>query len=89
MTEFNGVNCVPSQQRTIRWKNYKYGYTPAGKDELYDLNNDPGEMVNLIDDEEYDSVGDELRARLLKWMKETKDPAAWLFSTNRIPFYER
>ena len=88
VTEFNGVNCVPSQQRTIRWKDYKYGYTPAGKDELYDLEKDPNEMINLIDDESSHSIGDELRTRLLKWMKETKDPAAWLFAANRIPFYE-
>ena len=33
-------------------------------DELYDLEKDPGEMVNLINDPKYDQVEKELRAEL-------------------------
>ena len=33
-------------------------------DELYDLENDPGEMHNLIDDSDYDLIEKELRQEL-------------------------
>lgn len=43
-------------------------------DELYDLENDPEEMQNLIQDEGHAATRDRLHDRLLGWMNETRDP---------------
>ncbi len=43
-------------------------------DELYDLEEDPGEMVNLIDSAAYAAARDDLHDRLLAWMNRTRDP---------------
>ncbi len=43
-------------------------------DELYDLDADPGEMTNLIDDPRHASIRDGLHDRLLSWMDDTRDP---------------
>jgi N-sulfoglucosamine sulfohydrolase len=54
--------------------------------ELYDLLNDPNERINLIDRPEYEEVFNDLRLRLLSWMKETQDPL--LAGPITSPFYE-
>ena len=41
--------------------------------ELYDLQRDPGEIYNLIDDPAYASVESRLQLALLKWTEETQD----------------
>lgn len=41
--------------------------------ELYDLELDPGETVNLIDDPRYAADADRLKERLLRWYMETCD----------------
>ncbi len=43
-------------------------------DELYDLAEDPEEMVNRIEAPEYAARRDALHDRLLAWMNETRDP---------------
>jgi hypothetical protein len=43
------------------------------EEELYDLEADPHELNNLIDDPEYKEKADELRAELQKWMDEVGD----------------
>jgi uncharacterized sulfatase len=43
-------------------------------DELYDLETDPDEMVNLIDSPETTADRDALHDRLLDWMNQTRDP---------------
>ena len=50
-------------------------------DELYDLEKDPGEMINLINNPEYGSIQKELRQELKKLMEETEynpDRDFWL-----------
>jgi arylsulfatase A-like enzyme len=47
---------------------------PRPMEELYDLENDPNEMHNLVDEEEHQDVLYELRTRLFSWMEETNDP---------------
>lgn len=42
--------------------------------ELYDLQNDPNETLNLAGKAEYAEVFNDLRQRLLTWMRETQDP---------------
>jgi len=44
-------------------------------EELYDIENDPDALNNLIDDPKYKAVADRLRGELLDWMKKVDDPA--------------
>ena len=46
-------------------------------EELYDLEEDPNEVVNLANDEKYKAQLLEFRARLEKWQENTSDP--WLY----------
>ncbi len=41
---------------------------------LYDLENDPNEMTNLADINEYETVKNDLSNRLFEWMRRTDDP---------------
>lgn len=43
-------------------------------DELYDLQEDPGEMRNLIESPEHAAVRDALHDRIIDWMNRTRDP---------------
>ncbi len=88
VTEFNGVNSIPLTQRTLRWQNYKYGYNCFGEDELYDLELDPHETTNRLHISGYDKIGKEMRRRLLEWMQATDDPVQWIFSKNKLPYYD-
>jgi arylsulfatase A-like enzyme len=56
--------------RTERWK---YVARLAGKEELYDLSADPGELVNRIDEEGLSDVVAGLRTQLLQWFLLTAD----------------
>lgn len=42
--------------------------------ELYDLKNDPDQVVNVAGDANYEATRDQLRARIEKWMEDTDDP---------------
>ena len=60
--------------RTLRWK---YVYNPHSIDELYDLVDDPGELVNRAYDLAYNNVLKEMKARLLGWNDATNDMFQW------------
>ncbi len=63
--------------RAIRTPEYKYVFNPAdSRDELYDLNADPGELKNRINDKALADVRDDLRARLLVKLEAVEDPSA-------------
>jgi len=47
---------------------------PREQEMLYDLSFDPDEINNLIDNENYRSIREELSMRLDRWMEETGDP---------------
>ncbi|MCF0114031.1 MAG: sulfatase-like hydrolase/transferase [Erysipelotrichaceae bacterium] len=57
----------------IRMGDMKYVMRLYEKDELYDLKKDPKELVNLIDDEQYESLVNKMKLRLLEWYMETGD----------------
>src|SRR5690606_2108467 len=61
-------------QRCVRDRRYKYVYSPTAFDELYDLEADPGELTNRIDDPALESERVRLRARLAAWMESVGDP---------------
>jgi arylsulfatase A-like enzyme len=57
----------------VRTERYKYIFNQGVWDanELYDLQNDPGETQNLIFDATYDSIGMALKHDLFRWLKTT------------------
>ena len=70
-------------QLAVRTKNFKLvdNFLENDIDELYDLINDPGEMNNLINDEDYDEIEKELRSeskRLQKKYMYNPDRDWWL-----------
>ena len=48
--------------------------TKRAEEELYDLEKDPNEFNNLINDPAFEVVLIELRQKLVNWMKITNDP---------------
>lgn len=71
----SGVYYLHSQ-RMLRWRQYKYVFTPYDIDELYDLAGDPLEMTNLIDDDGLVGVKIEMRKRLIQNAERAADPLA-------------
>jgi len=43
-------------------------------EELYDLENDPDEMHNVVDDEAHAETLERMRRELITWMRQTEDP---------------
>ncbi|MEM8872628.1 MAG: sulfatase-like hydrolase/transferase [Planctomycetota bacterium] len=72
--QYSGTQQGRVDQRYLRDRRWKYVYTPAATDELYDLENDPAELTNLIDDPRYANELHHLRERMMVSMKEAKDP---------------
>jgi uncharacterized sulfatase len=67
---------------------YKLAVNLLSTDELYDLDEDPQEMKNLIDSDAHADARDRLHAAILDWMDRTRDPfrgAAW----ERRPWQQR
>ncbi|MFO0946240.1 MAG: sulfatase [Planctomycetota bacterium] len=70
----------PTWQRVWSRKEPKYGsrtvdkYLHRDEFELYDLDADPRELVNLADDPKYRSVREELAGKLKRFQTETEDP---------------
>lgn len=62
--------------RMIRTRKWKYVHrNPYGPHELYDMENDPGETVNLSGEPAYAAVEGDLRQRLAVWFLTYADPA--------------
>ena len=53
---------------------YKLTINLMVTDELYDIDDDPDEMTNLIDSADHAKIRDGLHDRILRWMNETRDP---------------
>ena len=60
--------------RSIVTDKYKLSLYLCDTDELYDIEKDPDNMNNLINDPEYAEIRNELHDRLIQWMNETRDP---------------
>jgi arylsulfatase A-like enzyme len=58
--------------RGDRWKLIKY--PRARREQLFDLEADPLELHNLVDDPRHEAVREALRAELLAWQIQNKDP---------------
>ena len=57
----------------IRDERYKYVMRLSGTDEFYDLQEDPREMKNVIDDPRYEKEILRMKLEMLKWYQETCD----------------
>jgi arylsulfatase A-like enzyme len=66
--------CKSAMVRTHEWK---YISRLEDTDELYDMENDPDELHNLIDRPEHAGVQMELQDRILRWFLETGDVVPW------------
>lgn len=60
--------------RTLLWK---LVIRDAGKEELYDLINDPNEKNNLIDNSAHEKIKANLKEQLLRWYLRTSDNPHW------------
>lgn len=56
-----------------RMGDLKYVYRLYESDELYNLNEDPYELENIIDHKEYEEQINKMKLRILEWMVETSD----------------
>lgn len=72
--QYMGTHQGMYSMRMLRDKRFKYVYSPSGVDELYDLENDPGELRNLICEAETISERDRLMNQMTEVMKEIRDP---------------
>jgi arylsulfatase A-like enzyme len=61
----------------LRTAGYKYVRRLYEQDELYDLERDPGEVHNCIDEPSHGSLLLELKQRLLAFYQETSDVVPW------------
>jgi len=52
----------------------KFYEKPRRDEELYDLEMDPNEKINVIDNPKYEDIALNLKNKLLDWMKKTQDP---------------
>ena len=55
---------------------WKLNYSPCDENELYNINNDPGETVNLYDQKENKTIISDLVCRINQWQKSTGDSGA-------------
>jgi arylsulfatase A-like enzyme len=62
----------PFWQRMIRTKKAKYIWNVTDKDEFYDLENDPWELTNIIDQVDKADLND-LKYKLYCWLRDTND----------------
>jgi arylsulfatase A-like enzyme len=69
--EFNGVNSLAASMVTVRQGNWKYGWNCSNRDELYNLESDPYEMENRIDDPACVDQASHMRRLIEAWMVET------------------
>ena len=66
----------PHVGRLLVTDRYKYVFNEGAKDELYDLERDPYELVNLADDPQHSDVLSDMKTRLSEWMRRTDDTAS-------------
>ncbi len=72
LCETNG-HYDPIIGRMVVTERYKYVETKDDLSELYDLDTDPYELTNLIDESQHAALHAEMRQRLAKWKLKTND----------------
>ena len=82
-SNYNGQQFGLYVQRMIRGERFKYVWNMTDVDELYDLQDDPWELKNLIKEEAYSEELRILRKELYDDLKKRKDPLVWQDATKR------
>lgn len=59
--------------RALIYKNFKYIYNENDLDELYNLEEDPYELNNLVNQAKYKDLLSEMKSRLNHWRRKTND----------------
>lgn len=72
-SEYNGHLAGGFKMRAVIGDRFKYVYHHESDDELFDLNNDPDELDNILDEPQRLELADEMRSRLVGWMWDTGD----------------
>lgn len=72
---FDELNSVTQSggQRMVRQGSYKLIMDVNGSGELYDLDNDPAELINLYDDPRHREARERLATSLMRWMIRVAD----------------
>ncbi|MHB1357389.1 MAG: sulfatase family protein [Anaerolineae bacterium] len=68
------INVPGDFAKTIRTERYRYVWYAQGYEELYDLEVDPHEWHNRVNDRDYTALKTELRDKLLTWLALSEDP---------------
>jgi arylsulfatase A-like enzyme len=71
-------------QRMVRDREWKYVWNATAEDELYDVVNDPGEIVNQAHNPAHQETLMTMRSKLLGWMERTKDRALNLWTRRQL-----
>ncbi|MCC6483240.1 MAG: sulfatase-like hydrolase/transferase [Armatimonadetes bacterium] len=74
ISQYYGKQRWTNPIRMIRTPHYKYNLYLDNGEELYNLKDDPQELVNLASDSGYRKTCKEMRAQLERWMRENSDP---------------
>jgi choline-sulfatase len=71
----DGLDLKP-EGRMLRNGQYKYWIYDEGveRESLFDLKNDPGEMINLVNDPRHAKALKQCRSQLFEWAKKSNDP---------------
>jgi arylsulfatase A-like enzyme len=72
--EFHGLRDLHTQRALVTRTGFKYIFNPADEDEVYNLNNDPGELHNLIQSEPHQTLVQDLRQQMIAAAARTGDP---------------
>ena len=59
--------------KMVRTRRWKFNYYPGNGGELYDLENDPGELRNLYSDAGHQATVRDMKGRLLDWLITTDE----------------
>lgn len=73
VSTYNGQQFGLYIQRMLRTKDWKYIWNPTDVDELYDLQKDPEELHNVIDNVNLTTMVSEFRARLYQLLLNDED----------------
>jgi arylsulfatase A-like enzyme len=73
VSTYNGNQFGLYTQRMLRDRRFKYVWNATDLDELYDLQEDPWELRNLVGDRCYDSLIQNMRVRLLAQLQSNGD----------------
>ncbi len=84
VTECSGIGSVLFSQRMIRKAQWKYIFNCGDVDELYDLEKDPYEMDNKIENPAYQEILTAMKHELHQWMTDHNDNLIFEYEALRM-----